>query len=663
MALVDGQTLQNRYRISSRLGQGGMGAVYRAWDVRLNVPVAVKEMIPQAGLDPQSLAQMRQQFEQEATVLARLDHPHLVGVTDFFEEGSNAYLVMKFVEGKSLAQIIEQQGALPEEHVLIWAQQLLDALGYCHSRGIIHRDVKPQNVIIRSDGRAVLVDFGLLKLWDPKDPSTRTIIQAMGTPEYAPPEQYGAQPGHTDARSDIYSLGATLYHALTGQVPPTATMRIASRSVFRPPRSVNQQLSPVTELAILQAMALPLEDRFATAQEMATALRGQVAAAPRPVPTVHKTRSMVTPASPAAVAAAAPSQRRVPLWFWLTGGLLALLLLGGGIAAAIWRLGPLLEQIAAVTATPTLAPATTAPPTATPPPPTDTATPEPTVAPTNTRPPTVTPRGTTASTPTTRPTTATPVPPTATTGPTRTPTSGAAATSTNTPAPTPTGVPAQPGVVLNFESDLSWRRGDEPYGTLSRSSEQAHGGSSSGKLAYEFPAVAANYVVFIASPAISLSGQPTGLSAWVYGDGSGYYLNAWVQDSAGEVRQYTFGRVYHSGWQSMRAWFNEGAGWPNGTISGTDNGRLDYPARLYAFVYDAVPNDTAGSGAIYLDDVTTAYDAIPSGPPTQPPTQSARLPAAPAPLSLLGMGGIVGLGLVLGLLLVQKPETTHKGAL
>ncbi|MFN3763850.1 MAG: serine/threonine-protein kinase, partial [Anaerolineae bacterium] len=168
MPLAPDQMLQNRYRILSMLGQGGMGAVYRAWDTRLEVAVAVKEMTPQPGLDPQTLAQLRQQFRQEATILARLSHPHLVRVGDFFEEGGNAYLVMDFVEGHSLADIIGQYGALPENQVLGWAAQLLDALAYCHSKGIIHRDIKPQNVIIRPDGRAVLVDFGLVKLWDPR---------------------------------------------------------------------------------------------------------------------------------------------------------------------------------------------------------------------------------------------------------------------------------------------------------------------------------------------------------------------------------------------------------------------------------------------------------------------------------------------------------------
>ena len=325
MTLTTGQMLQNRYRVASPLGQGGMGAVYRAWDTRLNVPVALKEMVPQTGLDPYTLAQLRQQFQQEATILARLDHPHLVRVTDFFEEAGNAYLVMNFVEGENLAERIEREGAQPEGHMLEWAGQLLDALGYCHSQGVIHRDVKPQNVIIRSGGRAVLVDFGLVKLWDPHDPRTKTAMRGMGTPEYAPPEQYDVGLGHTDPRSDVYSLGATLYHALTGQAPPTATQRIASRSAFRPPRGLNQRISPATETAVLRAMELTVEDRFPTAQAMATALglgsRQPAPPAPPVRPKRERTKKLSEPQPPAPV-----QRKRVPVWAWAVGGLAVLAL-------------------------------------------------------------------------------------------------------------------------------------------------------------------------------------------------------------------------------------------------------------------------------------------------------------------------------------------------
>jgi serine/threonine protein kinase len=271
--LSTGTVLQNRYRIVSLLKKGGMGAIYRAWHLSLNMPIAIKEMVPKPGLDAKNLNQLRQQFQQEAAVLAHLNHPNLVRVIDHFEEASKVYLVMDFVEGESLGDLIEQEGALPEDEVLEWADQLLDALAYCHDEGVIHRDIKPQNVLIRSDKRAMLVDFGLVKLWDPNDPQTRTAMRGLGTPEYAPPEQYGTLPGHTSSRSDIYSLGATLYHALTGQAPMTAGDRTTALVPFPSVHDLNPQVSKKTSAAISRAMELQVPKRFGNAKEMQAALR------------------------------------------------------------------------------------------------------------------------------------------------------------------------------------------------------------------------------------------------------------------------------------------------------------------------------------------------------------------------------------------------------
>ena len=300
-----------------------MGAVYRAWDTRLKIPVALKQMRPQPGLDPHSLTHLRQQFQQEATILARLKHSYLVNVTDFFCEGGNDYLVMEFVDGESLADCIARRGPLPEKHVLYWAHQLLQALAHCHDKGIIHRDVKPQNVIIDPGGRAVLVDFGLVKLWDPRDPRTRTVMRGMGTPQYAPPEQYDVAAGHTDARTDVYGLGATLYHALSGHSPPTATQRIASRTALRPLRELNPRISPATEAMVLRAMALAPEDRYTSAQEMAAALSGRAPAPPR----------RATP-SKRHIRQSGPAPRSRTTW-WIAGlGGLAALVLCAVIAVA-----------------------------------------------------------------------------------------------------------------------------------------------------------------------------------------------------------------------------------------------------------------------------------------------------------------------------------------
>jgi len=273
MTLACDQTLRNRYRVVSLLKQEGIKSIYRAWDTRLHVHIALKEMIPQPGLDQQTLTQLRHQFQLQAMVLARLSHPHIVRATDFFEEGGNVYIAMDFVEGESLAERIEQQGTLPVEEVLVWADQLLDALAYCHSQGVIHLDIEPQSIMIQSNGQAVLVGFGLVKVWDPNTPHPKVPMWERGAPEYVPPEQHM---GYVDPRSDIYSLGATIYHTLTGQAPPTATMRIASPGIFQPLRALNPHISSAIEMAVLRAMELSPEYRFHTAQEMAVTLRASL---------------------------------------------------------------------------------------------------------------------------------------------------------------------------------------------------------------------------------------------------------------------------------------------------------------------------------------------------------------------------------------------------
>ncbi|MBN2389662.1 MAG: BMP family ABC transporter substrate-binding protein [Anaerolineae bacterium] len=259
---------QNRYRIEAVLGQGGMGAVYRAWHLGLEKYVAIKEMVPQPGLEIQMLDQLRVQFRREAVILARLDHSNLVRVLDSFEEEGRAYLVMDLVEGENLSDRIQRMGQVSEAEVVRWARELLAALAYCHAQGVFHRDIKPHNIIICADGRAVLVDFGLVKLWDPNDPRTKTVMRGIGTPEYAPPEQYDAQTGHTDGRSDLYSLGATLYHALSGESPPTVTQRVVNPEVLRPLQQLAPNLNPQLANIVMRALELRPADRFQSAEEM-----------------------------------------------------------------------------------------------------------------------------------------------------------------------------------------------------------------------------------------------------------------------------------------------------------------------------------------------------------------------------------------------------------
>jgi hypothetical protein len=184
-------------------------------------------------------------------------------------------------------------------------------------------------------------------------------------------------------------------------------------------------------------------------------------------------------------------------------------------------------------------------------------------------------------------------------------------------------------MVLDFEAaGPEWRHGDEPYGDLVRSTEQPISGAYSGRLSYNFPAVANSYVVLLAHPPQPIPAPANGLTAWVYGNGSGHYLNVWIQDAAGEVRQYTFGKITFQGLQPMTAWFDETHGWPNGHISGPDKGGLAPPLWLAALVLDSVPHGQASSGVIYVDNIVAIQEPI---PPIATPTLPLPPTSAPPP--------------------------------
>ena len=278
MGLLPGQVLVNRYRIVKLVGQGGFGAVYRAWDTTLHVPVAVKE-----NLDTSPEAQ--RQFEGEALLLAPLHHTNLPRVTDhFFIPGQGQYLVMDFVEGRNLEEILKERGhVLDEAEALPWIGQVCDALDYLHRQTppVIHRDIKPQNIIIDADGRAMLVDFGISKVYDP---SLVTTVGARAvTPGYSPPEQYGI--GKTDARSDVYALGATLYTILTGAAPPESIGLMTGAETLTPIRQTNPRVSLRTEAAITAAMALAASQRLSGVGVLRDALAGKAMA---PLPAVGR---------------------------------------------------------------------------------------------------------------------------------------------------------------------------------------------------------------------------------------------------------------------------------------------------------------------------------------------------------------------------------------
>jgi len=265
--LTKGQLLYDRYRIDALLAQGGMGAVYDGFDTRLNVRCAIKEnlLFTEAST---------RQFEREAKILAALRHPNLPRVTDhFLISGQGQYLVMDFVEGEDLNQRLKRLGPQPEVDVLRWADDVLNALAYLHKRNIIHRDIKPNNIKITPDGEAVLVDFGIAKeMVDETGAMTNTGARGL-TPGFAPPEQYGAWSGRTDARSDIYAFGATLYVLLTGEAPADALSRMTKPEKYIPLARRPAKVSEVLAQTIDTALELEPENRFQSAEEMKTALR------------------------------------------------------------------------------------------------------------------------------------------------------------------------------------------------------------------------------------------------------------------------------------------------------------------------------------------------------------------------------------------------------
>jgi serine/threonine protein kinase len=410
MPLQNGSILNNRYRILNILGQGGFGAVYRAADMALKTPCAVKENL---DISPEA----QRQFEKEATILANISHPNLPRVLDhFIIPAQGQYLVMDFIEGEDLHNLVERNGPVDQASALDWISQIADALTYLHHQNppVIHRDIKPANIRVRSDGKAFLVDFGLVKVYDPH---LRTTIGARAvTPGYSPPEQYGR--GNTDPRTDVYALAATLYTLLTGLEPQESVLRVVNDQLL-PLDAIQTQLQPGLGQVITKAMHLQPDQRFQSIGAFENALKNPGALrTPSRTQVAAPTMQM---ASPTAVA----SPQHVPVtkktWFWPVVGL--------GLVAAFFLIRSALDNPPPPTQVPAVvaeleelvsdapsndssavepdAPPTYTPqftytpyPTHTAPPPTEASRPTDTsVPPTNTREPTDTPRPTSTPVP------------------------------------------------------------------------------------------------------------------------------------------------------------------------------------------------------------------------------------------------------------------------
>ncbi len=370
MTLTPGDLLHIRYRIIGIIGKGGMGAVYRGEDAVLLVPVAIKE-----NLNP--LPQAVKQFKREALLLASLRHPNLPRVTDHFIEGDLQYLIMDYVPGDDLKTILEQQGAIPEKQVMAWCGEICDALTYLHTQHppVTHRDIKPANIKITPEGKPVLVDFGIAKASEAGGVTT-TGARSL-TPGFAPPEQYGSSP--TDSRTDQYSLAATLYNLLTGQIPPDSLDRTLSQAALKSVREVNPSLSPAVDRAIMKAMSLSPSDRFASVKDFLAGLKGEIsvsepapdtlhAASREPLTVIRRTPEKPTlenrPAEPSGTAEPPPPGRFRPTapLLAVAGAVLCLLATGiavggyalsGGLPSAKTKNSPTSIISAASTANPT----------------------------------------------------------------------------------------------------------------------------------------------------------------------------------------------------------------------------------------------------------------------------------------------------------------------
>lgn len=343
---MDDRLLGGRYELRSRIGIGGMAKVYRALDRQLGREVAVKVLDPELAADPAFV----ERFQREARAAAALSHPNIVRLYDLAAVDDTYYLVMEYIAGSNLKEVLRQRGPLPELEALDLAAHIAGALEAAHQQGIVHRDVKPHNVLLDENGQARVADFGLARPASAEQLTPGPVV--LGTPRYMSPEQAQGQPA--DGRSDLYSLGVVLYELLTGQVPFTGETAVAVslqhvRDEPRRPSLARPAISPLTDTLVLKALAKDPAQRYQRAEDMRAALeqlRRQLVAeslAPthriRPVAPIEVQETV--PMALARDAEPAPTSRRrrrsprAAAGLWVVGVGLALfpLLVGAGLLA------------------------------------------------------------------------------------------------------------------------------------------------------------------------------------------------------------------------------------------------------------------------------------------------------------------------------------------
>lgn len=286
-----GQTLDQRYEVTSLLARGGMATVYLATDLRLDRVVALKVMHPHLANDPGFVAR----FQREARSAARLSHPHVVGVYDQGSSDGHVYLAMEYLPGRTLRDVLDEYGPLSTEQALVLLDPVIEALAAAHAAGFVHRDIKPENVLISDDGRVKVADFGLARAVTTTD-STHTTGMIIGTVSYLSPEQ--VESGDADARSDIYATGILFFEMITGSVPYSgeSPLSIAYKHVnsdVPPPSSVLTGIPSEADALIISATKRDPALRYQTAQDFLSDVRRVRKTLPAPKPFVDLKNTLV----------------------------------------------------------------------------------------------------------------------------------------------------------------------------------------------------------------------------------------------------------------------------------------------------------------------------------------------------------------------------------
>jgi serine/threonine-protein kinase len=319
--LQPGTMLNNgKYTIEKKIGAGGFGITYKAVQNGLSRTVCIKEYFPAGkcvrntqaktvhlqGISESMFEKYRQAFVKEARTLASLKHPNIVEVIDVFDENNTSYMVMPFIEGKSLQSIVENQGKLSYPNAVNYIAQVTNAVGYIHERHILHRDIKPDNVMITADYKAILIDFGSAREFEHDKTQAHTSMLTHG---YAPTEQYTTN-SRKGAYTDIYAIGATFYFALTGKMPLEAAARMTEK--MPDPKELNPEIPDEANRTILKAMQIKAENRHQNVQEFMDDLRNI-----KPSTLVDETigRTVIV--------------KKTHKWLWWALGVIVLLLSGG----------------------------------------------------------------------------------------------------------------------------------------------------------------------------------------------------------------------------------------------------------------------------------------------------------------------------------------------